>query len=335
MATLTIPSNADGTIFDPSLNAVIGNAIAADPFGFDDVFVYSHGWSTDAERASVDYDVFSIGLMRRLLVEQAASGELPSPPRSTLEMGVHWPSEITEDPTSPLSDAQLFTFFTMKQRADAVGKNLVYSILRLALSSRVDQPLRFFIIGHSFGCKVVCAALNDIQADLGGTIPISPLTSWRVALLEAATDEDNLEPGDIYGNIVKLENLRLLLTTSQLDLALNKWYPLASKVANFFHGGNPTPALGAAGPTQNTVDSFNGVTALSITSGFAMSTAMAPASQMIVADLTPVHQARSVGPDPKYSGGISGSHSDIFFDEVYNLIGGFFYSSNSVTQIDA
>lgn len=326
MATLTIPSNADGTIFDPSLNTVIANAIAAIPFGFDDVYVYSHGWSTDAERASVDYDVFSIGLMRRLLVEQQQSGPLPSPAKSTLEMGIHWPSEITEDPNSPLSDAQLFTFFTMKQRADAVGKNLVYSVLRLALSARQNQPLRFFVIGHSFGCKVVCAALNDIQADLGETIPVSPLTSWKVALLEAATDQDNLERNDIYGNIGKLSNLRLLLTTSQLDLALTQWYPRASAIANFFHGANPTPALGAAGPSSQTVAYFKGATNLTVDIDFAMSTAVAATGQLVVADLTPVHQARSQGATPIYSGGISGSHSDIFFDEIYNLVGGFFYS---------
>lgn len=326
MATLTIPSNADGTIFDPSLNSVVADAIAADPFGFDDVYVYSHGWSTDAERASVDYDVFSIGLMRRLLIEQQQSGPLPSPARSTLEMGIHWPSEITEDPNAPLSNAQLFTFFTMKQRADAVGKNLVYSVLRLALTARKGQPLRFFIIGHSFGCKVVCAALHDIQADLGATIPVSPLTSWRVALLEAATDQDNLEPSDIYGNIGKLSNLRLLLTTSQLDLALTRWYPLASRVANFFHGGNPTPALGAAGPSAGTVGYFAGATNISVATGFAMSAAVAATGKLVVADLTPVHQARSQGAAPIYSGGISGSHSDIFFDEIYNLVGGFFYA---------
>jgi hypothetical protein len=326
MATLTIPSNADGTIFDPSLNAIIASAISAVPFGFDDVYVYAHGWSTDAEQASVAYDVFSIGLMRRLLVEQQQSGPLPSPAKSTLEMGIHWPSEITEDPNSPLSGAQLFTFFTMKQRADAVGRNLVYSVLRLALAARQNQPLRFFVIGHSFGCKVVCAALNDIQADLGATIPVSPLTSWRVALLEAATDQDNLERNDIYGNIGKLNNLRLLLTTSKLDLALTKWYPRASAIANFFHGAAPTPALGAAGPSSGTVAYFGGVTNLAVDIGFTMSTAVAATGQLVVADLTAAHEARSEGAPPIYSGGVAGSHSDIFFDEIYNLVGGFFYS---------
>lgn len=61
--------NENGTVYDPTLNDVIATAISSSPFGFEDVFVYSHGWSTDADRALVDYDVFSIGLMRRILQE--------------------------------------------------------------------------------------------------------------------------------------------------------------------------------------------------------------------------------------------------------------------------
>ena len=37
-------------------------------------------------------------------------------------VGIHWPSEITEDPGSPLNVLQLFTFYTMEHRADAVGE---------------------------------------------------------------------------------------------------------------------------------------------------------------------------------------------------------------------
>jgi hypothetical protein len=261
--------------------------------------------------------------MRRLLLTPAA---LANPPRPALELGVHWPSEITEDPTSPLNDLQLFTFYTMESRADAVGKNLVYSLLRIALNARGTQAFRLFLLGHSFGCKVMCAALQDIQQDIAnGTIPIDPQTTWKVVLLEPATDWDNLEPNDIYGNVGKIANLRMLVTTSQLDKALTVWFPKAAQIANLFHGGNPTPALGAAGPSQATVNYFGGASNLSIAPGFAMQTAATAGGKLIVADLTPVHTARaSAG---TYNGGVSGSHSDIYFDEVYNLVGGFLYSS--------
>lgn len=324
MAMLTVPSNQNGLVLDSSLNTVIATAIAADPFGFEDVFLYSHGWSTDADQALINYDIFAIGLMRRLLQVQK-TGPLPSPPRPALEIGIHWPSEITEDQNSPLNDLQLFTFYTMEHRADAVGKNLVYSLLRIALQARGAQGLRFFLLGHSFGCKVVCAALQDIYTDIqNGTIVVDAETEWKVVLIEPATDWDNLEQSDIYGNIGRLPNLRLLATTSQLDGALTVWYPKASQIANLFHGANPTPALGAAGPSQATVTYFGGVTNVDVPLGFAMSDAVGLSGKLIVANLTPAHQARVTA--GLYNGGVSGSHSDIYFDEIYNLVGGFIYS---------
>ena len=54
----------------------------------------------------------------------------------------------------------------------------------------------------------------------------------------------------------------MLVTTSQLDKALNVWYPAAGKLANLFHKGAPTPALGAAGPTAATQAAFGGSTSL-------------------------------------------------------------------------
>jgi hypothetical protein len=322
VATLTVPSNVNGTVFDPILTSVVSSALSSSPFGFEDVIVYSHGWSTDADHALVDYDRFSIGLERCVLVSK---DELAAPPRAGLQIGIHWPSEITEDPNSALNDLQLLTFYQMEHRADAVGRNLVYSLIRLALDARRGQaPLRFLLIGHSFGCKVVCAALQDVQTDIANkTIPISAQTEWRVVLLEPATDCDNLEPGDIYGNVHQIANFRMLITKSSEDTCLTRWYPDASRLANLFHGAHPTDALGAAGPTQKTRDAFATVTDLTVPLGFQLSQATAAASALVVADLTPAHAARASSQPPLYQGGICGSHSDLFFDEIFNLVAGF------------
>lgn len=327
MATLTVPSSVNGTVLDPVLTTVVTDALSAAPFGFEDVVIYSHGWSTDADQAMIDYDRFSIGLARRILVE-GVTQPFPAPPQPALELGIHWPSEITEDPASPLNDLQLFTFYTMEHRADAVGKNLVYSLIRLALAARGgDAPLRFLLLGHSFGCKVMCAALQDVKADIDcGTIPCSAQTRWRLALLEPATDCDNLEPGDIYGNVCAIPNLRLLITTSQGDRCLTQWYPDASRIANLFHGASPVSALGAVGPTQATVNAFGGVTNVAVPIGFSAAQAVAAAGALVVADLSPAHAARASATPPQFSGGICGSHSDIFFEEIYNLVGGFLYA---------
>ncbi len=263
---------------------------------------------------------------RLLLIERQAPATLLNPPKDALGVGVHWPSEITEDPGNPLNDLQLFTFYTMEHRADAVGKNAVYTILRLMLSSRAagGPPLRFSLLGHSFGCKVICAALQDTWTDINnGTIPLPAGTTFSAVLLEAATDNDNLEAGDIYGDVSKLKDFRLLLTTSSLDNALGTWYPKAGKLANLLH---PAPvALGFGGPTQTTIADFGGTAArVSIVPGFAATDMRGYTGRLVVADLSPVHQAR-VNNQQYTGGGIAGSHSDIDFDEVYQMVMGFLF----------
>jgi hypothetical protein len=183
---ITVPVNANGVIFDPSMNDVVTEAMAVSPFGFRDVYIYSHGWSTNADSAIDLYGKFSVDLARLILINRDAPHLFLSPPQDDLGIGIHWPSEITEDPSSALNDAQLFTFYTMEHRADAVGSNAVYTMLRLILRERVGTgfPLRIFMIGHSFGCKVVLSALQELKVDIdGGTIDVPPDTQFNVALL--------------------------------------------------------------------------------------------------------------------------------------------------------
>jgi len=322
---ITIPINENGIIFDTDMDSVVQEAIAIQPFGFQDVYVYSHGWSTDANRALDEYNRFSVDLAKTLLILGSSSPPVFSqPPRGSLGVGIHWPSEITEDPNSPLNVLQLFTFYTMEHRADAVGKNAVYTMLRLMLQARAGtgSPLRFMLLGHSFGCKVICAALQDLQTDIaGGTIAVEAGTAFNAVLLEPATDSDNLEPGDIYGDVCTIANLRLLMTKSSLDRALTEWFVAAGKAANLFKA--PHQALGAAGPTAATIQAFGGATALTVDQGFAPGDAMGLKNRLVVADLSPVHAARNA--QGLYDGGLSGSHTDINFGEIYNMIAGFFF----------
>jgi hypothetical protein len=320
---ITVPINENGIIFDTDMVAVVQEAIAVTPFGFDDVYVYSHGWSTDAYRALDLYNRFSVDLAKLLLLT-GGTGVYAAPPRDALGVGIHWPSEITEDPGSDLNALQLFTFYTMEHRADAVGKNAVYSMLRLMLAARAGtgRPLRFFLLGHSFGCKVICSALQDLYVDItNGTIPLDPATTFHAALIEPATDNDNLEPGDIYGGVSKLP-LRMLVTKSSLDRALGTWYPLAGKLANLF--GTPRAALGASGPTAAIITAFGGADAVSVAHGFTATGLAGAAHRLVVADLSPVHQYR-VTNGIYTTGGSSGSHSDFLFAEVYQLISGFLF----------
>jgi hypothetical protein len=62
---------------------------------------------------------------------------------------------------------------------------------------------------------------------------------------------------------------------------------------------------------------------LSIGQGFDTSQATGLPTRFVVADLSPVHAARKA--QKIYDGGFSGSHSDINFAEIYNMIAGFFF----------
>jgi hypothetical protein len=325
---ITVPVNENGVIFDITMNDVIKEAMAVAPFGFRDVYIYSHGWCTNSDTALNEYNKFSVDLARLILMSGKVTPSLfAAAPQDSLGIGIHWPSEITEDPNSPLNDIQLITFYTMEHRADAVGKNAVYTMIRLMLTERdgTGLPLRIFLIGHSFGCKVVLAALQDLKIDMdNNTIPVPPQTEFNVVLLEAATDNDNLEPDDIYGDVSRIADLRLLMTTSSLDAALGKWFPLAGKLANLFHA--PPAALGFAGPSTSTCAPgvLGAPEHVKVVPGFTSHALAGVTNRFIVADLSPVHQAR-VDSKAWSGGGASGSHSDISFAEVYELICGFFF----------
>lgn len=348
---LMIPINENGIIFDADMNSVVTEAMAITPFNFRDVYVYSHGWSNDAARAMDEYNRFSVDFSKYAQMLTALQPPMfADPPQDSLGVGIHWPSQITEDPGSDLNNFQLLTFYTMEHRADSVGRNAVYSILRLMLKARLGQgaPPRFNLLGHSFGCKVMLAALQDLYTDIAnGTIHVPPDTLFNVVLLEPATDDDHLEPNDIYGSVAQLPGLRMLITMSQCDTALVKWFHLAGSLANvvhkplavpgeLLHPSGPPQALGAAGPTPATIDAFGGAkqfAQLSITPGFVSTKMLDVEQRLILADLTPVHRYRVE--QKLYSGGFAGSHSDINIPEIYHLVAGFLFGVKNDTPMPA
>jgi hypothetical protein len=84
-------------------NAGLGKSLICRPFRFEDVIIHAHGWSTNADTAMDDHDVFSAGLSRRLLLaERATPGLLAAPQRSVPDIGIHWPLALHF--TDPLSD---------------------------------------------------------------------------------------------------------------------------------------------------------------------------------------------------------------------------------------
>jgi Protein of unknown function (DUF726) len=314
---LTIPINENGIILDQRFKDELQTAAAA-PFAFTDVFLYSHGWWNTASSASAEYNVFSLGFakaLQGLICASPAQWPKIGAAFSPLALAIHWPSMMSEDQESVANFLEATSFFTMQQRADSVGRHAGYSLLRLMIERQAgSRPFRFNLIGHSFGCRVLCSALEALAEDQDMRDKLAQ-NEFNVALLQAAADADCLAPGQLYGHVQqRIPNLRLLVTTSDRDTALGKWYPEAQRIAHLFSGS--VEAMGSRGPMgdlQVPVDQRSDVTS-----------AIVPTftGKLGVANLTPLHEATAAAYDSTQNWG--GQHSDINLPQIYELLARFF-----------
>jgi Alpha/beta hydrolase of unknown function (DUF900) len=310
---ITIPIKANGAIDpDEQIQDIIGKSVSP-VFNPTDIFIYSHGWWTTADAALKQYNVATTDLIYFL---RTSGCQLTTAASAPLLIGIHWPSIVDDDPSSTLNLLEPFTFYQMQKRADDIGDEGLYTILRLILETPRIANLRINLFGHSFGCKVVCSALQQLAIE---QVAVAANISFNVILLQAAFTTDALDEGGIYRDVLPTfgQRLRLLVTRSNLDLALRNDFPLAQKL-DLFHRGVDT-ALGFTGPSDATIQKFGNnskATAVSKGAQFFGHEAGLPVGPVIVtADLTPIHQANST-----FQGGSGGHHTDIFLTEIYDLM---------------
>jgi hypothetical protein len=314
---LTIPINENGIILDQRFKDELQTA-ATDPFAFTDVFLYSHGWWNTASSASAEYNIFSLGFakaLQGLVCASPAQWPKIGAAFSPLALAIHWPSMLSENQDSVVNFLEATSFFTMQQRADSVGRHAGYSLLRLMIERQKEgHPYRFNLIGHSFGCRVLCSALEALSED-PDMVRKMAANEFNVALIQAAADADSLAPGQLYGKVQQcIPKLRMLVTTSANDTALGKWYPEAQRIAHLFSG--PVDAMGSKGPT--------GELAVAVDQRFDVTSAIVPAftERMGVANLTPLHQSSAAAYGD--SGNWGGQHSDINLPQIYDMLARFF-----------
>jgi hypothetical protein len=217
----------------------------------------------------------------------------------------------------------------MERRSDDVGFNAVFALLQILYTVRManvpPSKLRLTLLGHSFGCRVVCRALDRLYTEVMKSTASENCrqlvlgTRINLVLLQAAMDSGDLETGERYGNLQYLPGLRILVTKSDLDLALKNLFPLAEHINILSANPGTREALGWKGPSAATTLDFSAA-ALTVLPGFTPSIEpiLPTYSRMLVADITAVHRASS------YSGGLlRGHHSDIFLPEIYKLIANF------------
>jgi hypothetical protein len=242
---LLIPVNEQGTFFDRMIAPILQESTAP-PARFSRLFLFSHGWWTNASRAMVDYDRFITGFTRCLLDDAYAQPLAKMAVGDYFACGMHWPSVLTEDSMSVLNYAEALTFFTMRARADTVGENAAYAALNVALRSGTVG--RINLIGHSFGCRVVCSAVQKLLTNDPACLDNLDV---RIILLEPAFDQEDLEwgepntPRQRYDLVLQNPHVRMLITRSSLDVALSVGYPLANVIGDVVNhvGGDAVEAV--------------------------------------------------------------------------------------------
>src|SRR5207247_1996017 len=137
--------------------------------------------------------------------------------------------------------ANVFTFWTMKDRAGIVGSRGLYDVVRRLQDARA-RGVRVHLIGHSFGGKLVSAAVSG-----RGGVPGNVVDS--LVLLQAAFSHfafSNLDEirrleiettrAGLYSNVIANGWVKgpLVVTYSTGDRANQFWYPRGVAVSNDF-----------------------------------------------------------------------------------------------------
>ncbi|HEY9772172.1 MAG TPA: alpha/beta hydrolase [Planktothrix sp.] len=327
---INIPVDHSGLIPDPRLAAIVTEAMSA-PFEFTDIFIYSHGWWTTATDAMADYSRFSVEFLKT--VSSISPTVITAGPKSSFGIGVHWPSTLSENTHEILNLFEPLTFYQMEKRSDDVGFNAVFALLMLMYQTRQNatqmRNFRLTLLGHSFGCRVVCKAVQRLFREL-----MKPTTNMdfrdfvastpiNVVLLQAAFADTDLQRDENYGDIIKLPQLRMLVTRSDLDLALKNLFPLAEHINFLSLRPGSRRAIGWAGPSAESRSEWNACE-LSLLPGYTptQSFILDSESRMLVCDLTPIHRVSNFPSSP-----LKGHHSDIFLPEIYKLIAKFAFDN--------
>ncbi|HYM69388.1 MAG TPA: hypothetical protein VEZ44_07315 [bacterium] len=325
MAYTIVPMASDGSIANPN----VLDALAAQAAAVSDIFIFCHGWWTSAAQAQEQYTRFTDGVAACF---QRRWDILAIPARNQiLPIGVHWPSMVSDHPGVFTNLFEAFSYDDMRALAERVARSGLCALLQRAWrQATAAHPMRLHVLGHSMGCRIACLGLHTaILSDSRPTDPtdlatapwsqIQPHVRIDVVLFQGAIDDDMLEPIEPYGILSTTPGVRILVTRSDQDKVLKDYPPDDGK-----HG-----AMGAAGPTPATftdaASRFNGGAGnVVVGAGATYQVVSAVPQDFVVANLTPLHDAHGNGRNNEWAG-LSGHHSDIYCDEVYELVTGFVY----------
>jgi hypothetical protein len=156
----------------------------------------------------------------------------------------------------------LFTYYTMKDRAGIVGRTgVAQTIAKVqALRTSPESKVRIHLIGHSFGGRLVTSAANAMSEPLQSMLLLQAAYSHN----GLGKDWDNAGHDGAFRAVVANRKISgpIVITHSVHDLAVGVAYPLASRLMNqaaarFGDANDKFGGIGRNG-AQHTPESFQG-----------------------------------------------------------------------------
>jgi hypothetical protein len=150
-----------------------------------------------------------------------------------------------------LAPLRTLSFWKMKDRGRQFGETGVLPLLN-SLQQAVPEgrDVRFHLMGHSFGCVVMSAALAG-PGGLSRPVHSAALLQGALSLWSFAAEIPHAagRPGYFYSAIADHQVAGPLITSqSEHDTAVGRWYPLAAGVRGQVHfAPGELPKYGALG----------------------------------------------------------------------------------------
>jgi hypothetical protein len=226
---------------------------------------------------------------------------------SLLLGGPAWSPKAVRD--ALLMPLRQLSFWKMKDRARQFGERGARELLTTirAANSQVDIHL----MGHSFGCIVVSAAVAGAPDDASPRIPVGSLFLVQGAMsLWSYADEIPSRSGSGYFRRIVAEKLvrgPIITTRSTRDTAVGKIYPLGAWAARqYVLGHDDLPLYGGVGAFG-----LQAVTAIDLPMGSADHAYSFKSGALYNLEASKVI---------RNGGGLSGAHSDIVHPEVAHVL---------------
>jgi len=127
------------------------------------------------------------------------------------------------------------SYWSMKKRARKIGENALHPFLNRLQQATAGPATPIHLMGHSFGCVVISAAIGGPAAAAPLVRPIDSvaLVQGAVSLWSYASAAPGNVPG-YFHPVIRDNKIRgpLVVTRSRHDKAVNKPYEMASRVSN-------------------------------------------------------------------------------------------------------